>query len=54
MQLRPGVGHILVGVALLAAGIAVTLVWKRVVWYGAMIVGVIEIGRGAYILMKRR
>ena len=47
-------GHLVVGVLLLIAGIAVTVSSKEVVWYGAILVGVIEIGRGLHALMRRR
>ena len=52
--MRPGMGHLIVGVLLLAAGIGVTLSSKEVVWYGAIAVGVIEIARGLYYLMRSR
>jgi hypothetical protein len=46
-------GHLIVGALLLAAGLAVTLVSKEVVWYGAIVVGLIEVGRGLYLMRKR-
>jgi hypothetical protein len=49
---KPGVGYILAGVALLAAGVGITMASANTVWYGAMIVGVYYIGRGVYILAK--
>ena len=52
--MRPGMGHLIVGAVLLAAGIGVTFVSKEVVWYGAIVVGLIEIGRGAFALIQRR
>lgn len=52
-QKRSGLGHLLVGVALLAAGIAVTVFSHRVVWWGAMAVGGFEILRGGWLLVKR-
>jgi len=45
---------VLVGGLLLAAGIGVTVVSKEVVWYGAIVVGVIEIARGLYTVMRTR
>lgn len=50
--MKPGVGHILVGIALLAAGIGITMASERTVWYGAMVVGVYYIGRGVYTMLK--
>jgi hypothetical protein len=50
--MRPGTGHVIVGVLLLVVGIGVTVTSKEVVWYGAIIVGVIEIARGLYYLMR--
>ena len=50
--MRPGMGHLIVGVLLLGAGIAVTVTSKEVVWYGAIIVGVLEIARGLYYLLR--
>ena len=50
--MRPGLGHLIVGVLLLVAGIAVTVTSREAVWYGAIIVGVIEIARGLYYLMR--
>ena len=52
--MRPGMGHLIVGVVLLAAGIGVTVSSKETVWYGAIVVGVIEIARGLYYLMRTR
>lgn len=48
--MRPGVGWIIAGVALLAAGIAVTTLSEQVAWYGAILVGAIWIVRGVYRL----
>ncbi|MDB4936225.1 MAG: hypothetical protein JWP87_3197 [Labilithrix sp.] len=53
MRGRPGMGHLIVGVVLLGAGIGTTVFSKEVVWYGAIVVGVIEIARGLYKLMAR-
>jgi hypothetical protein len=44
--MKPGVGWILAGVALLGAAIVVTLTSDQVIWYGGMIVGAIWIVRG--------
>jgi hypothetical protein len=43
-----------VGAVLLAAGIGVTFVSKEVVWYGAIVVGVIEIARGLWATLQAR
>jgi hypothetical protein len=50
--MRPGVGWIIAGVVLLGAGIAVSMASNAVVWYGAIIVGIIWIVRGVYRLVK--
>jgi uncharacterized membrane protein HdeD (DUF308 family) len=50
--MRPGTGHLIVGVLLLIAGIAVTVTSSEAVWYGAIVVGVIEIVRGLYLMRK--
>jgi len=47
-------GHVIVGALLLVAGIDVTLSSKEVVWYGAIVVGVIEIARGLFYLMRTK
>jgi len=52
--MRPGTGHLIVGVLLLTGGIGVTVVSKEVVWYGAIVVGVIEIARGIYKMTRAR
>jgi hypothetical protein len=49
---RPGVSHIVFGVLLLAAGAGVTLYSEVVYWYGAIIVGVIEIIHGIVVLVR--
>ena len=51
-DMRPGTGHLIVGGLLLVAGIGVTVTSREAVWYGAIIVGLIEIGRGLYHLMR--
>lgn len=50
--MRSGTGHLIIGALLLAAGIGVTIVSKEVVWYGAIVVGVIEIVRGIYKMTR--
>ncbi|MBS2013053.1 MAG: hypothetical protein JST00_09210 [Deltaproteobacteria bacterium] len=40
------------GLALLGGGIAVTVTSEAVVWYGAIVVGLIQIARGAYALLR--
>jgi hypothetical protein len=52
--MRPGLGHLLFGIILLAAGIGVTLYSEVVYWYGAIIVGAIEILRGLFLLARSR
>jgi hypothetical protein len=43
---------LIVGALLLVAGIAVTVSSKEAVWYGAIIVGGIEIARGLSYLVR--
>lgn len=50
--MRVGTGHLLFGIVVLGAGIAVTLLSEQVVAYGAIIVGAIEILRGCYHLVR--
>ena len=52
--MRPGMGHLLIGVALLGVGIAITVLSHRVVMYGMIAVGAFEIVRGMYILIRPR
>jgi hypothetical protein len=52
--MRPGVGHILIGIVLLGGGIAITVFSGRVVLYGAIAVGAFEILRGLYVLVVNR
>lgn len=52
--MRPGTGHLIVGAVLLVAGLGVTIFSKEVVWYGAIVVGVIEIVRGIYRMTRPR
>lgn len=50
--MRPGVSHIVYGVLLLGAGIAVTTMSDHVYWWGAVAVGIIEIVRGIVIALR--
>ena len=50
--MKPGIGYILVGIALLGAGVGITMASENTVWYGAMVVGVYYIGRGVYKLIS--
>jgi hypothetical protein len=52
--MRPGVGHIVFGGVLLAAGLAVTMMSDQVFWWGAILVGIIEIIRGIVYLLRSR
>jgi hypothetical protein len=49
---KPGVGRIIAGVVVLAIGVGITATSKHVVMYGAIIVGLVWIGRGVYTLMR--
>lgn len=40
------------GIVLLLAGIGVTVCSEEQVWYGALVIGVIEVARGVYYLMR--
>ena len=51
--MRAGVGHIIFGAILLAVGLYVTMTSQQVHWWGAIIVGVIEIIRGIVIALRR-
>ena len=50
--MRPGVSQLVMGVVLLGAGVAVTVFSTQVFWYGAIVVGVIQIARGAFMLLR--
>jgi hypothetical protein len=50
----PGIGHLVVGALLLTAGVVVSVMSKEVVWYGAVVVGIIEIARGLTLVRARR
>ncbi len=52
--MRSGVSHIIFGVILLGAGVAVTMMSQEVYWWGAIVVGVIEIIRGIVISLRAR
>ena len=50
--MRAGFSHIVFGVLLLGAGIAVTTMSDHVYWWGAIAVGVIEIVRGIVVALR--
>jgi hypothetical protein len=50
--MRAGLSHIVFGVLLLGAGIAVTTMSDHVYWWGAIAVGVIEMTRGIVIALR--
>jgi uncharacterized membrane protein HdeD (DUF308 family) len=50
--MKPGMGVLIFGIVLLVAGVGVTMFSGKVVWYGAMIVGVINIVRGIMTLSR--
>ncbi len=50
--MRHGVPQLVMGVLLLGAGIAVTLLSTQVFWYGAIVVGIIQIARGLFMVLK--
>jgi hypothetical protein len=50
--MRPGLGTLLFGLALLAGGIAVTVLSERVAWYGAILVGIWYSVKGVMILSR--
>jgi hypothetical protein len=52
--MRPGAGVLIFGIVLLVGGVAVTLFSNRVVWYGAILVGIINIVRGGLALSRSR
>ena len=52
--MRPGAGVLIFGIVLLVGGVAVTLFSNTVVWYGAIIVGIINIVRGGLALSRSR
>jgi len=52
--MRSGVGHIVFGVILLVAGLAVTYMSDQVFWWGAIVVGIIEIIRGIVYALRAR
>ena len=51
---RPGLNHIVFGVLLLGAGVGVTLYSEVVYWWGAIVVGIIEIIRGVIVMSRAR
>lgn len=48
--MKPGMGSLLFGVAMLGVGVAVTMFSEHVIWYGAILVGIHRIVRGATTL----
>ena len=50
--MRPGTTQLIMGVLLLGAGIAVTVLSTEVFWYGAIAVGVIQIARGLFMMLR--
>jgi hypothetical protein len=52
--MRPGVGHIVFGAVLLAAGLAVTMMSDQVFWWGAIAVGIFEMIRGIVYVLRAR
>jgi len=48
--MKPGMGSIIFGVLLLALGVGVTMFSAHVIWYGAILVGIYRIVRGAITL----
>jgi hypothetical protein len=50
LPMKPGMGSLLFGIALLVLGVGVTLSSGHVIWYGAMLVGVYRIIRGLVTL----
>ena len=52
LHMKPGMGTLLFGVALLAGGICVTAFSGAVIWYGGIVVGGINIVRGLIQLSR--
>ncbi len=52
--MRAGVSLIVFGVVLVGAGLAVTMMSDHVFWWGAIVVGIIEIVRGIVIALRAR
>jgi hypothetical protein len=50
----PARAHLAVGLVLVGAGLLVTSASRETVWYGAVVVGAIEIVRGARRLLAAR
>jgi hypothetical protein len=50
--MKPGMGSVLFGIALLLLGIGVTVSSGHVVWYGAILVGIYRIIRGVITLSQ--
>ena len=50
--MRPGVSQLVMGVLLLGAGVGVTLLSTQVFWYGAIVLGIVQIVRGLFLLLR--
>ena len=48
--MKPGMGSLLFGLALLVLGVGVTMSSGHVIWYGAILVGIYRIIRGLITL----
>ena len=48
--MKPGMGSLLFGIALLLLGVVVTFSSGHVIWYGAILVGIYRIVRGLITL----
>ena len=54
LHMKPGMGTLLLGIALLVGGIAVSLFSGAVIWYGGILVGGINIVRGIIQLSRNQ
>lgn len=50
--MRPGMGSMIFGAVLLALGVGVTMFSGHVIWYGAILVGLYRLVRGATTLSR--
>ncbi len=50
--MKPGMGTLIFGIVLFVGGVAVTLGSDSVIWYGGIVVGLINIVRGAITLSR--
>ena len=50
--MKPGMGSLLFGIALLLLGVVVTFSSGHVIWYGAILVGIYRIIRGLITLSQ--